>query len=589
MTERKYLVFSFADIKVREREFSIVRNGEVLAVEPKAFRVLLFLLRNPHKLITKDELLDAVWGETAVSENSLTRAIALLRKLLGDDTREPRYIATVPTVGYRFLCDVKVADDSIGAAGFPQSNRGFHSLAVLPFANGTGPAEAEYLSEGISESIINLLSQFPDLRVVPRTSAFHYKGLEADLKRVGRDLNVDAVLTGTLQQLGDRLIVQADLVDVVKDAQLWGGQYSRRLEDIFELQEELARRISESLRPRLTPDEDKLLNKRPTENREAYHLYLKAMYYANKWSPDGIQKGIAYSKQAIEADPLFAQAYAGLAYLYFLVSVFGGLSPRQVFPLAKAATLRALDIDDTLATAHACMAHILLAYDWDWAGAERESGRAIELAPNIPGGHYVRSQWCLMNGRPDEAIAEARKTLELDPLSLPNYQNLALTYHMLGEYDDAIEQLHKALELDPSFAPARDLLALSYAFKGCYMEAVAEVDKIAAISGENIRADIRLRGPWGLVCAAVGKHAEAQTVLAEMRQCSEKSQDFLYAYYCAAINALLGEKDDALGWLDKARQGRVFGLFYLKLSPEFKSLRADPRFDYLLRRMGLPE
>src|SRR5215469_13428682 len=237
MTRHKCLIFNFADIEVRERELSIVRNGESFAVEPKAFRVLLVLLNNPHKAITKDELLDAVWNETSVSENSLTRSIALLRRLLGDDPFDPRYIATVPTVGYRFLCDVKVVDDSTDAARSPQSYRGFHSLAVLPFANGTGPAEAEYLSEGISESIINLLSQFRDLRVVPRTSAFRFKGHELELKTVGRDLNVDVVLTGSVVQRGDRLIVQTELTDIGNDAQIWGVQYNRRLEDIFELQE----------------------------------------------------------------------------------------------------------------------------------------------------------------------------------------------------------------------------------------------------------------------------------------------------------------------------------------------------------------
>src|SRR5215469_816226 len=586
MTLHKCSIFSFADIEVRERELSIVRNGESFAVEPKAFRVLLVLLNNPHKAITKDELLDAVWNETSVSENSLTRSIALLRRLLGDDPFDPRYIATVPTVGYRFLCDVKVVEDSTGASRSPQSYRGFHSLAVLPFANGTGPAEAEYLSEGISESIINLLSQFPDLRVVPRTSAFRYKGLDGDLKRIGRDLNVDAVLTGTLQQLGDRLIVQADLVDVANDAQLWGEHYNRKLEDIFELQAELARRISESLRPRLTPDEDKFLARRPTENREAYLLYLKAIYHANKWSPDGIQKGISYSKQAIEADPLFAEAYAGLAYIYSLLGIFGALPPLQAFPLAKSAALRALEIDDTVANAHACLAYLLVAYDWDWAGAERESRRAIELAPNLPGGHYVRSQWCLLNGRPYEAIAEARKTLELDPLSLPNYQLLAGTYYMLGECDLAIEQASKAIEFDSSFTPARQILALSYAFKGSHGEALAEADRMGGLSGGNTQTDIHARGHWGIIHAVAGKEAEARTALAKLIE-YQQPFDYLSAGYCAAIHALLDEKDESFQWLEKARPGH--GLWELRIRPEFKSLHTDPRFADLLRRIGLPE
>jgi TolB-like protein len=583
--ERNCLVFNFADIEVREREFLLIKAGERLPVEPTAFRVLLFLLRNAGRIVSKEEIVASVWNDVAVSDNSLTRAIAQLRRVLDDDPREPRYILTVPTLGYRFLCDVKVAEESVGAIRSPRSDQGIHSLAVLPFANGTGPAEAEYLSEGISESIINLLSQFPDLRVVPRTSAFRCKGLEADLKRVGRDLNVDVVLTGAVVQRGDRLIVQTELTDIGNEAQIWGGQYNRRLEDIFELQEELARRISESLRPRLTPDEDKLLSRRPTENREAYLLYLKAIYHANKWSPDGIQKGISYSKQAIEADPLFAEAYAGLAYIYSLLGIFGGLPPLQAFPLAKSAALRALEIDDTVANAHACLTYLLLAYDWDWAGAERESRRAMELGPNLPGGHYVRSQWCLLNGRSDEAIAEARKTLELDPLSLPNYQLLAGTYYMLGEFDSAIEQLHQALQLDSSFIPARQMLALSYAFKGSHHEALAEAAIAASPSAGKSQTDIHARGIWGIIHAVAGKEAEARRALAMLIEYQQPS-DYLSPIYCAAIHALLDEKDEAFQWIEKARPGR--GLWELRIRPEFRALHIDPRFPDLLRQIGFP-
>jgi TolB-like protein len=584
--EHRSCIFRFIDVEVDERNFSITKAGEVLPVEPKVFRVLQFLLRHPSRVVTKSELLDAVWNGCSVSESSLTRTVATLRRLLGDDIREPRYIATVPTVGYRFLCDVKVAEESVGAVTSPKSYQGFRSLAVLPFVNGTGPAEAEYLSEGISQSIINLLSQFPDLRVVPRTSAFRYKGHELELKTVGRDLKVDVVLTGTVVQRGDRLIVQTELTDIGNDAQIWGGQYNRRLEDIFEIQEELARRISSSLRLRLTPEEDEFLARRPTKNRDAYHLYLKSIYHANKWSPDGIQKGITYSRQAIEADPLFAEAYAGLAYIYILLGIFGGLPPLHAFPLAKSAALRALEIDDTMATAHASLAYLLIAYDWDWAGADRESRRAIELAPNIPGSHYVRSQWCLLNGRPDEAIAEARKTLELDPLSLPNHQLLAGTYFMLGEYDSAIQQLHQALELDSSFIPARQILALSYAFKGSQHEALVEADKAAPLSAGKSQTDIHARGIWGIIHTLVGEEAEARKALAMLIRYQQPS-DYLSPIYCAAIHALLDEKDEAFQWLEKARPGR--GLWELRMRPEFKTLHTDSRFPDLVRRLNFPE
>jgi TolB-like protein/Flp pilus assembly protein TadD len=587
VTDHKFLVFRFGDTEVREREFHLIKAGEALQVEPKAFRVLLFLLRNSERLVTKEEILDAVWTDTAVSENSLTRSIATLRKLLGDDSREPRYIENVPRIGYRFLVEVEVAEDTTSAPTAQQVHTDYHSLAVLPFTNGTGPLEAEYLSEGISESIINLLSQFHDLRVVPRTSAFRYKGLDTELKKVARDLNVDAVLTGSVMQRGDKLIVQTELVDVAYNAQLWGSQYNRKLDDIFDLQEELARRIVESLRPRLAPEEEKFLATRPTENREAYHLYLKAMYSANQWTPEGIQKGIAYSTQAIAMDPLFARAYTGLAYLYSLVATFGSVPPLQAFPIAKAAALRALEIDDTLATAHAALAYILLAFDWDWTGADKESRRAIELAPNMPGGHYVRSQWCLAIGRSEEAIAEARRTLDLDPLSLPNYMNLAGTYHLLGQHDLAVEQLLKAQELDPSFTPARQLLALCYTFSGRYQEAMAEANEAAARTRGAPRADIRVTGIAGVINAASGRQDEARQALMELAEYA-KPPDFIGALDSSYIHALLGEKDQALEWLEKAYQGHANTMFYIKRRPMFAILRDDPRFHSLLHRMGLP-
>jgi TolB-like protein/Tfp pilus assembly protein PilF len=579
-------IYEFGEFTLDVIERRLLRGRVIIPLAPKALDVLVELLRHAGHLITKRELLELVWPESFVDEGVLAVHISALRKVFGDNTREPRYIATVPTVGYRFVCDVRIVAQEEEPVITPQVRIGSHALAVLPFATGTGPTEAEYLSEGISESIINLLSQFPDLRVVPRTSAFRYRGFETQLKKVGRDLNVNVVLTGTVAQRGDRLIVQAELIDIGNDAQIWGSQFNRELDDIFEVQEELARRICESLRLRLSSEEDRFLTRRPTENREAYHLYLKAIHFANKWSPAGIQQGIALSRQAIEADPLFARAYAGLAYIYILLGTFGGLPPLQAFPMAKAAAQRALEIDDTMATAHACLAYLLLVYEWDWAGAERESRRAIELAPNIPGGHYVRSHWCLAVGQPDEAILEARRALDLDPLSLPNHQLASVTYFVLGKYDSAIEQCHKALELESSFAPARQFLALCYAFRGSCQKALAEADMAIALSAKNTQAEVHAVGTWGIVHAVAGKETEARTALTKLAQC-QPPYDYFSVDYCACIHALLGDKDEAFRWLGIAGPGRG-GLYLLNIRPEFKSLYADRRFNDLLRRIGLP-
>ena len=459
----------------------------------------------------------------------------------------------------------------------------FDSLAVLPLINATGDPETEYLSDGITESIINSLSQLPNLRVIPRTSIFRYKGRETALKMVGRDLNVRAVLTGMVNQRGDRLVVQTELVDVVNDAQLWGAQYNRKLEDIFDMQEELARQISESLRLRLSPEEEKRVTKRPTENREAYHLFLRAMHYAHKWTPEGVRKGIEYSRQAIEVDPLFARAYAGLAYLYMLVSAFRGLPPSQAFSRARAAAIKALEIDECLADAHSYLAYIQLVHDWDWANAARESSRAIELGPNLAEGHRVYSQWCLTSGLPEEALVEAKRALDLDPLSLPTNHNLALTYFLVHEYGAAIDQLHKTLELDPSFAVARGLLALAYAQTGRLQEATAEVGEAPTVSWARLGRS----GIIGTVSAMAGRHDEARRALDEL-SLESKPPDYFWASQCAAIHALLGERDQAFEWLDKAYQSRASALIYVKLVPPFETLHADPRFSNLVRRIGLP-
>jgi len=298
---------------------------------------------------------------------------------------------------------VAIAAGSDSTSRLPRS---VDSLAVLPLVNATGDPETEYLSDGISESIINLLSQLPNLRVIPRTSAFRYKGLEADLKTVGRDLNVRTVLTGKMIQRGDRLVVQTELVDLANNAQLWGGHFNRKLEDIFDVQEELARQISEKLRLRLTPEDEKRLAKRPTQNRDAYQLLLKAQYHLNKPSRESLQQGLVYARQAIEADPGYAEAYAWVSAAYSWLGLFDFVPPAEAFPKAKAAAQKALEIDDSLAEAYAVLGHVLLLHEWDWSGAERTCKQAIKLNPNYAWGHAIWSDWLVVMGRLEEAIAE---------------------------------------------------------------------------------------------------------------------------------------------------------------------------------------
>ena len=490
---------------------------------------------------------------------------------------------------YTDLQRLKRDTESAGVAGIAPAlasitglPRALDSIAVLPLVNSAGDPETEYLSDGISESVINLLSQLPNLRVIPRTSAFRYKGREADLRTVGRDLNVRTVLTGKLIHRGDRLVVQTELVDVVKDAQLWGGQFNRKLEDIFELQEELALEISARLRLRLTPEDEKRLAKRPTQNREAYQFLLKADYYVTKWTPEGLRQGIAYARQAIEADPVYAAAYAYISHAYSVLGLSGSLAPAEAFPKARAAALKALEIDDSLAEAHTGLGMVRLYYEWDWSGAEHALRRALELNPNYAYGHANWSDWLIAMGRYEEAILEAQLGVELDPLSAGLIFRLGQKLCYRRDYDRALEQLQKALEFDPNFVWTHGLLAQVYAWKGMYEESLAACEKVANLRGDSSYSKT-LRS---LILAIAGKTDEAKTILNELKR--HPKLDSIAVVYLAETYSVLGEKDEAFEFLEAAYKERVSLLTFLRNRPAFDNIRSDPRYADLLRRMGLP-
>jgi TolB-like protein len=469
------------------------------------------------------------------------------------------------------------------AASALQLPKSFDSIAVLPLVNATGDPETEYLSDGISESIINLLSQLPNLRVIPRTSAFRYKGREADLKTVGRDLKVRNVLTGKMIQRGDRLVVQTELVDLANDAQLWGGHFNRKLEDIFDVQEELARQISENLRLRLTPEDEKRLAKRPTQNRDAYQFLLKAQYCLNKPARESLQRGLVYARQAIEADPGYAEAYAWVSAAYSWLGLFDFVPPAEAFPKAKAAAQKALEIDDSLADAHAVLGHVRLFYEWDWSGAEQTCKQAIELNPNYAWGHAIWSDWLVVMGRLDEAIAEERLAVELDPLSAGLNARLGSKLSLRGDYDRALEQLQKALEFDPNIVFTHMVLALTYSRKGMYEEGLATCQKMVSLCGSSPLS----RALSSLVLAIAGKKDEAQKILSELK--GYRKLDSRSLILLAETCSVMGEKTEAFEFLEVAYQERGSWLVFLGAYPSFSNIRPDPRYADLLRRMGLPQ
>lgn len=461
--------------------------------------------------------------------------------------------------------------------------RDIDSIAILPMVNACADPSGEYLSDGITESLINSISQLPKLRVVPRSTVFRFKGRDLDPQVVGRELGVRAVLTGRVCQLGDILMVQADLIDVAREAQLWGEHYKRDMADIFDVQEEIAREIAEKLRLKLTNEQKKRLNKRSTVSHEAYQAYMKGRYYWGKRTEEGLKRSTHYFQQAVDIDPSYALAYAGLADSHALpgIAEYGLSLPREAMPKAKAAAVKALEIDGALAEAQTTLAHVRAFYDWDWAGAELEFERAIKSNPNYAFSHHWYALYLAAMGRHGEAIAEESKAQEIDPLSLIINKNVGTILYYAGQIDQSIEQYRKTLELDPNFVRTHLYLGLAYMHKGMYEEAVTEYQSALNISGGGTV----LKALLGHVLALSGRTGEATKIINALKE--QAGGQYVPAFNIALVYMGLGEKDEAFEWLDKAYEERSSWLVSLRVEPIFDSLRSDPRFANLVHNVGL--
>jgi serine/threonine-protein kinase len=464
---------------------------------------------------------------------------------------------------------------------YPRSTAVIDSIAVLPFTNVSHDANTEYLSDGVTESIISSLSRLPQLKVMARSTVFHYKDREADPQQIGRELNVHAILTGRVLQQADNLIIRTELVKVADGTQLWGAEYSRKLSDVIIIQQDIAREISDKLRLRLTGVEQQQLAKRYTDSTEAYQFYLKGRYYWNKRTSDGLKKAIEQFQQAIGKDPNYALAYVGVADCHLLLEEYAGTPASETLPKAKAAALRALQIDDSLAEAHASLA-MINQDSWQWEEAETEFKRAIELNPNYPTAHHWYSFYLRVVGRLDESMAEIKRAQELDPLSPIIGENVAVTYLKKGELESAIKQCKKIIELDPNFPQVHMTLGFVYQKQGHYPEALAEFQKAVELSGgggEKLAA-------LGHCYALSGKRSEALAIVKELEEKYTKQEST--ASYVAWVYAGLGERDQAFAWLEKDYQAHSGTLPYLiTIFPDLDVLRSDARYADLLRRMGL--
>ncbi len=463
-----------------------------------------------------------------------------------------------------------------------RGRRAIDSLAVLPFVNASGDPEMDYLSDGITESIMNSLAQLPKLRVVARRTVFRYKGREVDPETVARELNVGAVVMGRVVQRADTLSISAELVDAQNNLHLWGEQYNRKLAEIFAMQEEIAKEISDKLRLRLSGEEKKRLTKRHTGNTEAYQAYLKGRYYLDKNTLQDAKKAVEYFQEAIAKDPGYARAYAGLADGYNGLGWYGDLPPTEAFPRAKAAAKKALEIDDALPEAHTSLGYVAAVYDREWAAAEHELNRALELDPSSATAHLVYFWVLKALGRHEKASEKIKRAQELDPLSSMINQNVAFHFWWVRRYDEAIEQARKILELNPYAAIIHWILGLAYLGKGIHTEAITEFQKAIALSSGEWEAD----GWLGYAYALAGRRDEALRVLSELS--GLRKQRYVEAFGIARIYVGLGEKEQALSWLEKAYEEHAVWTVYLKVDPTLNPLRSDPRFQALLRRMNFP-
>jgi len=577
--------YRFGSFHLDETEGLLRCNGIKVPLTPKVFDTLLILVQNAGKLVTKEHLLQKLWPDTFVEEANLCVNIATLRKALSYDSGESEFIETLPKRGYRFVANVITGrwqntlrvKEVIGDL-HKQHRDKVHSLAIMPFYNESSDPNAEYLSDGLTESIINSLSHLKGLRIIGHTSVFRYRGKELDGRMVGKELRVKSVVTGRILQLGERLIIRAEMIDVHTGWHIWGEQYRRKLSDVLKVQEEIAQKISTALKDSLTSEEKAKVSSSSTDNADAYKAYLKGRHHWGKFDLASSRKAAEYFVQAIEIDPTYALAYAGLADAYYRLSnVYA--PTREAMPKAKAAAVKALEIDSTLSEAHAAMGIIKMFYEWDWSGAEEEFNKAIESNHNNAIAHQRFGLYYNLLGRFDDAKRELGLAMLIDPLSPHSYWSLTLTYFLTCQYEKAIEEVQKALEMERDYKPALYLLGRAYERCGQVDQAIEVFKKIFALSNSPM-----FLGALGHAYAVSGEHRLACKVLKELQELSK--QYYVSAYSQAIIHLALGDENHTLDCLEKAYHDRCEMMTWLRIDPCFDRIRHNPHFTNMLYRIG---
>jgi len=571
----------FGPFELDTRAGELRKRGASLPLKGQPLQVLEILLRHSGDIVTREELRAQLWtSDTFVDfEHSLHNAIARLRDTLGDSATAPRFIQTLPRRGYRFVMEVESIDGE--KRGAPQSRASeIRALAVLPLADLSGDPAQSYFADGMTEALITSLAKFGKLRVISRTSVMAYKSAQKSLPRIARELNVDAVLEGSVLRSGERVRITAQLIHAHSDQHLWAESYERDLRDILAVQSDIAREVANQVRIILTPEERARLETRPV-NPQAHDLLLKARFQRNQRTEESVKKALTYFQSAVEIDPKWAEGYVGIADCYNILAYYNGLAPKEAYSKSEKTARKALVLDPSLGEAHAAIGVVKRDYEWDWAGAEQHFQRAIELNPGCVDAYHWRGTMFGMLGHHREALNEKMKALELDPLSPVYRTDVGRVQYFVREYDQAIENYRAALEMDPTFFFTHTLLGQAYLQKGIFKPALAAFQTAARLTGDSAFTLARLAHGQ----ARAGEGGKARGLLKRLQAIAKRG--YVSAYDFALVYAGLEHEEETFTWLKRALAEGSIWLGYLNVEPAFDALRGHPQFQSLLKRIGI--
>jgi len=574
-------IYEFGPFRIDTERYLLMKGEQTIPLSPKVFETLLYLIQNRGRVARKDEIISGVWPDTFVEEGNLPQNIFLLRKALSEEKNEHHYIVTIPGIGYRFVADVREIQSPAGST-VSELDKTVSSIAVLPFKSLAPDEDEKFLGPGLADALIMRLSSIRNLKVRPTGAVLKFNNLSDDPLLIGRELNVDALLDGVYQWDSEKIRVSTQLVSVKDGITLWAAKFDERVNDIFSIQDSISEQVANSLSLKLSGDERRQIKQGYTQDPEAFQLFIKGRFFWNQRTTEGLRKALDLAQQAIAIDPMYAPAYVGLSDAYCLLGAqYNVLAPRDSFPKARAAALRALEIDPNMAEAYSSLGFIDCCFNWDWHASEEGYLKAIELKPNYPTAHHWYGELLTILGRFNEAAEVLQTAQELDSLSLAINVDLAASFYYARDFRRSERQLHNLLELNPRFVRALTMLGRVYDQLGEYDLAVETLEQAVAVSGN----DPVTRSALALTLARGSGQEKAKALLTALQE--ESDHRYISTFGLGLIRHSLGEVDISFEYFEKAFESRDVELVFLKVNPALDSLRSDTRFESLVTRVGL--